>query len=138
MRWSLPRPCNESSIEFRACTVDTHGPERTGESAAVRLSNLKGSTRDLNTDLGRGLLREELDCTIQTINFVHAPDEAAVAVATAADVLAANVLLPAYVAVKECAAVPVSVAEVSVATMNALEVLPWLSSVPVPRLVPSS
>lgn len=56
---------------------DTYGPERTGESAAVRLSNLKGSTRDLNTDLGHGLLREELDCTIQCLNFVHAPDEPA-------------------------------------------------------------
>lgn len=56
---------------------DAHGPEQTGQTAAVRLSDLKGSTRDLNTDLGKGLLREELDCTIQCLNFVHAPDEAA-------------------------------------------------------------
>lgn len=56
---------------------DTYGPERTGLTAAMRLSDLKGSTRDLNTDLGRGLLREELDCTVQSLNFVHAPDEPA-------------------------------------------------------------
>ena len=56
---------------------DTQGLERTGLTAAVRLSDLKGSTRDLNSDLGHGLLREALDCTIQSLNFVHAPDEAA-------------------------------------------------------------
>ena len=56
---------------------DAHGPQQTEQTAAVRLSDLKGSTQDLNTELGRGLLREELDCTIQCLNFVHAPDEAA-------------------------------------------------------------
>lgn len=56
---------------------DTRGPERTGQTAAARLSDLKGSTRDLNTELGQGLLREALDCTVQCLNFVHAPDESA-------------------------------------------------------------
>jgi nucleoside diphosphate kinase len=56
---------------------DTRGPEHTGQTAAARLSELKGSTRDLNTELGHGLLREELGCTIQSLNFVHAPDEPA-------------------------------------------------------------
>lgn len=56
---------------------DTLGPEQTGLTAAVRLSNLKGSTGDLEADRGRGLLREALACTTQCLNFVHAPDEAA-------------------------------------------------------------
>ncbi|HEV2347970.1 MAG TPA: hypothetical protein VGS97_28040 [Actinocrinis sp.] len=56
---------------------DTRGPQHTGLTAAVRLSNLKGSTGDLEADRGRGLLREALACTTQCLNFVHAPDEPA-------------------------------------------------------------
>ena len=56
---------------------DTLGPERTGLTASIRLSNLKGSTGDLVADRGKGLLREALACTTQCLNFVHAPDEAA-------------------------------------------------------------
>lgn len=56
---------------------DTRDPQQTGLTAAARLSDLKGSTRDLHTEDGRGRLREMLDCTTQCLNFVHAPDEPA-------------------------------------------------------------
>lgn len=54
---------------------DTQGPERTGLPAAVRLSNLKGSSSGLDAD--SGLLRGVLACVNESLNFVHAPDEPA-------------------------------------------------------------
>lgn len=56
---------------------DTRGPVPGGPPAAVRLSDLKGSSGDLEADRGRGLLREALGCVTQCLNFVHAPDEPA-------------------------------------------------------------
>jgi Nucleoside diphosphate kinase len=54
---------------------DTHGPQQTGAPAAVRLSNLKGSSS--NFAANKGLLRGELECVCESLNFVHAPDEPA-------------------------------------------------------------
>lgn len=45
------------------------------DSAARRLSDLKGSSRDIGK--GLGLLRDELGCTTTCLNFIHAPDEPA-------------------------------------------------------------
>ncbi|QMU77880.1 hypothetical protein GXW83_21465 [Streptacidiphilus sp. PB12-B1b] len=52
---------------------DTHGPERTGTTAAARLSELKGSSR--NRAANGGTLRETLGCELLCLNFVHAPDD---------------------------------------------------------------
>jgi nucleoside diphosphate kinase len=54
---------------------DTRGPQRTGLPATVRLSNLKGSSSNLSAN--DGLLRGALACEIESLNFVHAPDEPA-------------------------------------------------------------
>jgi nucleoside diphosphate kinase len=54
---------------------DTRGPGCTGVSAAVRLSDLKGSSSNL--DANGGKLRGVLACVTESLNFVHAPDEPA-------------------------------------------------------------
>jgi hypothetical protein len=45
------------------------------DSAARRLSDMKGSSRDIGK--GLGLLRDELGCTTTCLNYIHAPDEPA-------------------------------------------------------------
>jgi nucleoside diphosphate kinase len=54
---------------------DSRGPQETGLPAAVRLSSLKGSSSDFAAN--QGLLRGELECVSESLNFVHAPDEPA-------------------------------------------------------------
>ncbi|MGP4009058.1 hypothetical protein [Streptomyces sp. 4N124] len=54
---------------------DTHGPERTGMTAAARLGELKGSSK--NRDTGGRSLRGALGCELMCLNFLHAPDDAA-------------------------------------------------------------
>jgi hypothetical protein len=57
--------------------VDTKADPDGGplDSGARRLSDLKGSSRDIGK--GLGLLRDELGCTTTCLNFIHAPDEPA-------------------------------------------------------------
>jgi hypothetical protein len=54
---------------------DTHGPERTGMTAAERLGELKGSSK--NRDRGGRSLRGALGCERMCLNFLHAPDDSA-------------------------------------------------------------
>ncbi|WP_053847856.1 nucleoside-diphosphate kinase [Streptomyces sp. NRRL B-24085] len=54
---------------------DTHGPQRTGGTAAERLGELKGSSK--NRDTGGTSLRGALGCELMCLNFLHAPDDAA-------------------------------------------------------------
>ncbi|WP_330305932.1 MULTISPECIES: hypothetical protein [unclassified Streptomyces] len=54
---------------------DTRGPERTGMTAAERLSELKGSSK--NRDTGGASLRGALGCELMCLNFLHAPDDPA-------------------------------------------------------------
>ncbi|WP_328744037.1 nucleoside-diphosphate kinase [Streptomyces sp. NBC_00285] len=53
----------------------TQGPERTGMTAAERLGELKGSSK--NRDTGGGSLRGALGCELMCLNFLHAPDDCA-------------------------------------------------------------
>ncbi|MGW0673239.1 nucleoside-diphosphate kinase [Streptomyces sp. NPDC002746] len=54
---------------------DTRGPRETGMSAAQRLSELKGSSKNRDTD---GVtLRGALGCELMCLNFLHAPDDPA-------------------------------------------------------------
>jgi hypothetical protein len=52
---------------------DTHGPERTGMTAAERFSELKGSSK--NRAAEGSSLREALGCELMCLNFLHAPDD---------------------------------------------------------------
>lgn len=54
---------------------DTRGPERTGTTAAERLAELKGSSKNRSAD--GGSLRGALGCELMCLNFVHAPDDPA-------------------------------------------------------------
>ncbi|MET8097921.1 hypothetical protein ABZV29_15800 [Streptomyces sp. NPDC005236] len=54
---------------------DTRGPERTGTSAAERLAELKGSSK--NRSVEGGSLRRALGCELMCLNFLHAPDDPA-------------------------------------------------------------
>lgn len=60
-------------IGFVDQKADPGGPPE--DSAARRLSDLKGSSRDIGK--GLGLLRDELGCTTTCLNYIHAPDEPA-------------------------------------------------------------
>lgn len=60
-------------IGFIDQKADPDGPPE--DSAARRLSDLKGSSRDIGK--GLGLLRDELGCTTTCLNYIHAPDEPA-------------------------------------------------------------
>jgi hypothetical protein len=60
-------------IGFADAKADPDGPPE--DSAARRLSDLKGSSRDIGK--GLGLLRDELGCTTTCLNYIHAPDEPA-------------------------------------------------------------
>lgn len=60
-------------IGFVDGKADENSPAE--DSAARRLSDLKGSSRDIGK--GLGLLRDELGCTTTCLNFIHAPDEPA-------------------------------------------------------------
>lgn len=55
--------------------ADRLGPQETGTTAARRLGDLKGSSRDRKAY--GGSLRGALGCTLLCLNFVHAPDEPA-------------------------------------------------------------
>ncbi|WRZ88140.1 hypothetical protein OHB54_03190 [Streptomyces sp. NBC_01007] len=52
---------------------DTRGPERTGTTAAERLAELKGSSKNRSVE-GRSL-RDALGCELMCLNFLHAPDD---------------------------------------------------------------
>ncbi|MFJ7965587.1 nucleoside-diphosphate kinase [Streptomyces sp. NPDC096324] len=54
---------------------DTRGPERTGTTAAERLAELKGSSKNRSVD--GGSLRGALGCELMCLNFLHAPDDPA-------------------------------------------------------------
>ncbi|MGW3910028.1 hypothetical protein ACWEBX_00655 [Streptomyces sp. NPDC005070] len=54
---------------------DTRGPERTGTTAAERLAELKGSSKNRSVD--GGSLRGTLGCELMCLNFLHAPDDPA-------------------------------------------------------------
>ncbi|MEU4084347.1 nucleoside-diphosphate kinase [Streptomyces aureus] len=54
---------------------DTRGPRRTGTSAAERLAELKGSSK--NRAVNGGSLRGALGCELMCLNFAHAPDDPA-------------------------------------------------------------
>ncbi|MDX6361967.1 MAG: hypothetical protein QOC85_970, partial [Streptomyces sp.] len=54
---------------------DTLGPERTGTTAAERLAELKGSSK--NRAVNGSSLREALGCELMCLNFLHAPDDPA-------------------------------------------------------------
>ncbi|MGW1535295.1 nucleoside-diphosphate kinase [Streptomyces aureus] len=54
---------------------DTRGPRRTGTSAAERLAELKGSSK--NRAGNGGSLRGALGCELMCLNFAHAPDDPA-------------------------------------------------------------
>lgn len=54
---------------------DTRDPDRTGTSAAERLAELKGSSK--NRSVEGGSLRGALGCELMCLNFLHAPDDPA-------------------------------------------------------------
>ncbi|MGQ4378411.1 nucleoside-diphosphate kinase [Streptomyces sp. SAS_267] len=54
---------------------DTRGSDITGTSAAERLAELKGSSK--NRSVEGGSLRGALGCELMCLNFVHAPDDPA-------------------------------------------------------------
>ncbi|MFE4695772.1 nucleoside-diphosphate kinase [Streptomyces sp. NPDC056738] len=54
---------------------DTRDPDRTGTSAAERLAELKGSSKNRSVD--GGSLRGALGCELMCLNFLHAPDDPA-------------------------------------------------------------
>ncbi|MFI0960873.1 nucleoside-diphosphate kinase [Streptomyces sp. NPDC021080] len=54
---------------------DIRGPRRTGTSAAERLAELKGSSKNRSVD--GGSLRGVLGCELMCLNFLHAPDDPA-------------------------------------------------------------
>ncbi|MET8860669.1 nucleoside-diphosphate kinase [Streptomyces sp. NPDC004579] len=54
---------------------DTRSPERTGTTAAERLAELKGSSKNRSVD--GGSLRGALGCELMCLNFLHAPDDPA-------------------------------------------------------------